>query len=296
MQLNDIGLLAALDVLLTEGSVTGAAARMNRSVSATSRILDRIRRAVGDPIFVRAGRRLVPTPRAEQLRPQIRRLVEEAGVVLRPGHVELGTLRRTFTIRADDSFISAFGSRLATLARVEAPGVTLRFAAEGEEDVAGLRDGRIELDIGVIGKSGPEVKTQTLFHDRFVGAVCAGHELSRGKVTAKRFAAHSHVVGSRRGRPQGPIDQALAKLGLSRTVALVVPNHMAALHVAAGSDLVASVPQSVVQRAAACGLAVKSFDLPLDTATIAIGQAWHPRLDADPAHRWLRSKVRAVCR
>jgi DNA-binding transcriptional LysR family regulator len=99
MQLPNLSLLAALDAVLAEGSVTGAAARMNRSVSAMSRTLNRIRRAVGDPILVRAGHRLALTPRAEALRSHVRQLVEEAGIVLRPEYIVLASAERTFTIR-----------------------------------------------------------------------------------------------------------------------------------------------------------------------------------------------------
>ncbi|MGH6673703.1 MAG: LysR family transcriptional regulator [Xanthobacteraceae bacterium] len=296
MQQSSLGLLTSLDALLAEGSVTGAAARMNRSVSAMSRTLARIRRSVGDPILVRGGGRLVLTPRAEALRSRVRQLVEEAGAVLRPSRVSLGSLERTFTIRANDAFISAFASQLAALLHGEAPGVALCFAPEGDEDVDALREGRIDLDIGIIGKSGPEVKIQTLFRDRFIGAVRAGHSLTRGKINPKRFVAYPHVVASRRGRAQGPIDDALVPLGLTRTIALVVPSHTAALLVAAGSDLIASVPSSLVRRGVIVELAMKTFELPFGTGAIAIGQAWHPRLDADAAHQWLRTKVREVCR
>jgi DNA-binding transcriptional LysR family regulator len=294
MQRLDLELLVALDTLLAEGSVTAAAARMNRSVSAMSRTLMRIRHTVGDPIFVRAGRRLVPTTRAEQLGPSVRKLVEDGRKLLAPDRISLSALRRTFTVRANDAFISAFASKLATAVRTEAPGVTLCFAPEGEEDVAALREGRIDLDIGTIQKTGPEVKSQSLFRERFVGVMRSGHDLATGKITPKRYAAHSHVVASRRGKARGPIDEALASLGLSRTIALLVPSHTAALLVAGRSDLVAAIPVSLFDCAMASGL--KIFELPFETQSMAVVQSWHPRLDADEAHRWLRSKVREICR
>jgi DNA-binding transcriptional LysR family regulator len=295
MQRLDFSLLIALDALLSEGSVTAAANRLNRSVSATSRMLDRIRHAVGDPILVRAGRHLVPTPRAEALRPRVRLLVEEASDLLRPAELHLPSLRRTFTIRANDAFISTFASPLAGAIRAEAPGVTLCFAPEGDEDIDALRKGRIDLDIGVGGEEGPELKAQTLFRERFNGAVCRGHDLADGPVDPVRFAAYPHVVASRRGRLKGPIDEALAALGLSRTIALVVPSHTAALLVTAGSDLVASIPASLAKGEVTERLGIRTFDAPLDTGAIAISQTWHPRLDGDAAHRWLRAKVRLVC-
>jgi DNA-binding transcriptional LysR family regulator len=292
----DIGLLTALDALLTEGSVTGAAARMNRSVSAMSRTLTRIRRVVGDPILVRAGARLVPTPRAEQLRSRVRGLVEDANSILSPDRIDLASFQRTFVIRANDAFISAFALELVASVRCEAPRVTLCFAAEGDEEVSALREGRVDLDIGVQGGAGPEVKAQLLFREHFVGVARANHHLVKGKITPTRYAACSHVVASRRGLVQGPIDNMLASLGLSRHVALVVPSHTSALDVVAKSDLVGAVPASLAGRLAGARQTLKVFNLPFETRVMAIGQAWHPRLDNDAAHRWLRTKIREVCR
>jgi DNA-binding transcriptional LysR family regulator len=292
----DIGLLTALDALLSEGSVTGAAARMNRSVSAMSRTLTRLRQIVGDPILVRAGARLVPTPRAEYLKSRVRELIEEANSIFAPDRLDLKLLRRTFVIRANDAFIGAFAIDLLSSVHAEAPGARLCFTAEGEEDSSALREGRIDLDIGVQGSSGPELKTQALFQEHFVGVVNNRHDLCRGRATAKRLVAFSHVVASRRGIAQGPVDHALARLGYSRQVALIVPSHTSTLDIVAGSDLVGTVPATLAERAMREQRAIQMFDLPFETKGLAIGQAWHPRHDGDPAHRWLRAKIRENCR
>jgi len=168
--------------------------------------------------------------------------------------------------------------------------------------VRGLREGLVDLEIGVLGKSGPEIRLQTLFRDHFVCAVREGHPLlGRGKVTPERYAACGHVVASRRGHASGPVDEALAALGLSRTVVAVVPSFRAALAVASVSDLVALVTGSFFNATqghqAKSGLAVlRSFPLPVRTEAITVSQMWHSRLDADPAHRWLRGLVLATCR
>jgi DNA-binding transcriptional LysR family regulator len=154
---------------------------------------------------------------------------------------------------------------------------------------------------------GPEVRVQALFRDRFVGAVRTGHPLmSRGKVTAARYAACGHVVASRRGRAAGPVDAALAALGLERSIAAIVPSFAAALAVARASDLVALVPASFLWRADEDGAArpsasvataaIAAFELPVTTEKITVSQMWHPRLEADPLHRWLRQLVLVVCR
>ncbi len=293
MQSIDLNLLVALDALLTESSVAGAAARMNLSAPAMSRTLARIRLALGDEILVRAGRRLVPTPRALELHGRVRALVEGVQTVLRPeAGADPSLLTRSFTIRASDYVAGVFGAPLQAIAAREAPQVTLRFADQGKEDISALREGRIDLDIGVLGEIGPEIRVQTLLRDRFVAVVRLGHPLLKTRASARRFAEAVHVSSSRRGRSHGPIDEALAEKGLLRQVRFIVPGFHAAMLTAAASDIVAAVPKGVADTAMRLGLKVRTFELPVTTPEIAIAQAWHPRFEQDAGHRWLRGAVR----
>lgn len=288
----DMNLLVTLDALLAEGSVAGAAQRLNLSSPAMSRQLARIRHLLADPILVRAGRGLVPTPRAEALRERLRRLVLEAEALVRgDDELDLMRLERVFVIRANDGFVGSFGASLASCVEAEAPRVRLRFAHQDKEDVEALREGKIDADVGVIGAMGPEIRLQALFHDRFVGVVRPDHPLVNA-VTPQQFAAFPHVSVSRRGRFSGPIDDSLAALGLKRFVSIAVANFADALAMVRSSDLVAAVPARLTE-AARSGLA--SFELPVKTDALAVSLAWHPRFDADPAHRWLRSVMRKAC-
>jgi DNA-binding transcriptional LysR family regulator len=301
---SDLNLLPALDALLAEGSVAGAARRLGLSQSAMSRTLARLRAATGDQLLVRAGRGMVPTPHADELRDRARDVAEAARSILSPAFVrlDLAALERDFTIRANEGFVEAFAARLVAKVTIAAPGVRLRFAPKPDKDVRPLREGLVDLEIGVLGDTGPEVLVQTLFRDRFVGVVRKGHELTAtGTITAERYAACGHVAASRRGRARGPVDEALAALGLERRVVVVVPGFPAALAVARGSDLVALVPNSFLRgmpdrRSGPDGPGLRSFPLPVTTAEITVSQMWHPRRDADPAHRWLRGVVLAACR
>ena len=300
----DLNLLTALDALLAEGSVAGAARRLGLSASAMSRTLARLRAATGDPLLVRAGRSMVPTPHATQLRERVRDLAQDARAVLRPAiaSLDLAGLKRSFTIRCNDGFVEVFAAQLVAAVTAAAPHVRLHFAPKPDKDVRALREGLVDLEIGVLGKSGPEVRLQTLFRDQFVCAVREGHPLlGRGKITAERYAACGHVVASRRGHWSGPVDEALAALGLSRTVVVVVPSFRAALAVASVSDLVALVTGSFFDatqghQAKSGPAPVRSCPLPVRTEPITVSQMWHPRLDADPPHRWLRGLVLAICR
>jgi len=300
----DLNLLTSLDALLAEGTVVGAARRLGLSASAMSRTLARLRVATGDPLLVRAGRGMVPTPHATELRERVRDLAQDAQSVLRPvvAFLNLAELNRTFTIRSSASFVEVFAAHLVTAVSAVAPNVRLHFAPKPDKDVRALREGLVDLEIGVLGRSGPEVRLQTLFRDHFVCAFREGHPLlGRGRITARRYAACGHVVASRRGHERGPVDDALAELGLSRTVVVVVPSFRVALAVASVSDLVALVTGSFFratqgQQTKSNPAAIRSLPLPVRTEAITVSQMWHPRFDADPAHRWLRGLVLAICR
>jgi DNA-binding transcriptional LysR family regulator len=161
------------------------------------------------------------------------------------------------------------------------------------KDSAPLRDGTVDLETGVVGDTtGPEVRAQALFRDRFIGVVRKGHPLSRGRMTPVRYAAGRHISVSRRGLDKGPIDEALQPLGLTREIVTIVGGFATALALARTSDLIASVPERHTGNLRA---GMHSFPLPVPTREITISLLWHPRLDADPAHRWLRDSVRDVC-
>ena len=122
--------------------------------------------------------------------------------------------------------------------------------------------------------------------------VRTGHALGRGSVTPARFAAGRHVLVSRRGADKGPVDDALKALGLEREIATIVGSFAAALALARSSDLIATVPERHTGNLRA---GMRSFRLPVATPSITVSMLWHPRMDADPAHRWLRSRLRDVC-
>jgi DNA-binding transcriptional LysR family regulator len=294
MSTPDLNLLVTLNVLLAEGSVVRAAKRLRLSPSAMSRALARLRETTGDPLLVRAGRGLVPTPRALELRERVSQLVEGGAAVLRPAEkLDLRQLVRTFTLRTSEGFVENFGPDLIARIGVEAPGVRLRFVQKADKDSAPLRDGSVDLETGVVGKAtGPEVHAQALFRDRLIGVVRMGHKLSEGDITPERYAAGRHISVSRRGRDKGPIDDALVPFGLERQIAVIVAGFSSALALARASDLVASVPERHTGKLRA---GMHSFSLPVATPEITVSMLWHPRQHADPAHRWLRGCVRDAC-
>ncbi|MFD0396884.1 LysR family transcriptional regulator [Kitasatospora sp. NPDC127121] len=299
----DANLAIALDALLTEHSVTRAAARLHTSPAAMSRTLARLRRILQDPLLVRAGQAMVPTPRAEALREEAATVVRSLGALLSPGtSVDPAGLRNTFTLQAADLVGAALAHGLLQLAQQEAPGVSFRIGAEELEAGPALRDGRIDLEVGSIDHVDPETRVEELVSLRMVAAVRAGHPLTEGPLTPARLAAAHHIAVSRRGRFTGPLDTALAEQDLHRRVSVVLPSHLAAMTLATRSDLVCLVPAALPGAAPsplthdAGALGLHLLDIPLALPPLTIGMAWHPRHTADGAHRWLRDAVRRVLR
>lgn len=303
MQNADLNLLTSLDVLLAERNVTRAARRLGLSPSAMSRTLSRLRIATGDQLLVQAGRALVPTLYAEQIAERVHELARDARAVLQPAGnaLTVGTLERTFTIRANDGFVDLIGPTLMTVIAQTAPRVRIRFISKSDKDAQALREGMIDLEIGVIGTKAPELKTRLLFQDWFVGICRTGHPLlNRPGVTPKRYADCRHVVVSRKRQIAGPVDNALDQLGLRRTIAMIVPSYANAIRVVRHSDLVGLVPRSSVASSFTNGAAMNAdlqhFELPVRTPPIKVSAIWHPRLHGDQGHRWLRDTILTACK
>ncbi|HEX4551062.1 LysR family transcriptional regulator [Pseudomonas sp.] len=294
MSTPDLNLLITLDVLLSEGSVAGAAARLGLSASAMSRALARLRETTGDPLLVRAGRGLVPTPRALELRERVSALVQEVEAVLRPVQMlDVRQLHRTFTLRSSDGFVETFAAALLARIAEEAPGVRLRFLHKTDKDSALLREGRVDLETGVVGDTTDgSLHSRILFRDRFVGVVNADHALTSGKISAKRFAAGEHILVSRRGRETAVVDEVLLSSGLTRNIVITVGGFAAALTLVRETHLIACVPERHTRN---LRTGLYSFTLPFTLPQMNVSMLWHPRMDADPAHRWLRNCVREVC-
>lgn len=294
MPLPDFNLLVTLDVLLSEGSVAGAARRLQLSPSAMSRALARLREVTGDPLLVRAGRRLVPTPRALELRSQVGTVVDGARAILRPAEkLDLETLERRFVLRTSEGFVETFGPRLIEEVGRTAPGVTLQFIGKPDKESAPLREGEVDIETGVIDMTtAPEMRALPLFEDRWVGVARDGHPVLDARVTRKPYGDAGHVQILRRGLHSSEIDDAAAAAGIQRRMGIIVSGFAAAVSLARDTDLIATVPERHTE-----GLrrGVRTFGLPFVVPAFTISMLWHPRMDSDLAHRWLRTCLRDAC-
>lgn len=292
----DLNLLVALDALLEENSVTAAADRLHLSPPAMSRTLARIRRATGDDILVRAGRTMVPTPRALELREETRELVRRATAVLTPvRRLDLARLNRHFTVRGHDALLAALAAPLIARIGATAPNIHLSLLAESSADQPDLTRGQVDLEIGANEPGRPEISSEVVGSDRMALALRREHPLAKGRVDVDKLLRMAFVTVSRRGRLHDAVDDALAERGLRRRVIASLPTSAAALDVVSRSDAVAVVAERVC-RPASARLGLVTRRLPLELPPTRVVVTWHHRHDSDPAHAWLRDQVRDVLR
>jgi DNA-binding transcriptional LysR family regulator len=221
-------------------------------------------------------------------------LVEGANAVLRPAaKLDLATLERRFTLRTSEGFAETIAPQLLARINAVAPGVTLQFVAKPDKESAPLREGEVDIETGVIDTTtAPEMRAAPLFEDRWIGVVAAGHALARGKVSGTRYAAARHVQVTRRGLHSSDVDDAARAAGIDRPVAIVVHGFATALSLSRQTDLVATVPE---RHTAGLRHDMHAFALPFPLTSFTISMLWHPRMDGDLAHRWLRAQLRSVC-
>ncbi|MCU1644996.1 MAG: LysR family transcriptional regulator [Nocardia sp.] len=288
----DLNLLRVFDALLQDGSVTAASERLHLSIPATSRALGRLRRAMNDPILVRAGRGMAPTPFALRTAPRVRSLLDEAAALISADReVRISDLKRTFTIRINDGVAATLATAAVEATAAVAPGVILRFVNEGNESIEALRDGSVDLDISAGDVAAPDIRTAVLYRERMVGIVRADSSLGRNRrPTLAQLCGHPHVSASRRGRARGPLDDALDAVGLQRHIAAVVPTFAVAALLVSSSHYVGLVPQRLAEQHGR-SFGIRWFPIAADLPEIELRLLWHARLDADPAQRWLRDTI-----
>ncbi|MCA8275657.1 LysR family transcriptional regulator [Burkholderia sp. AU30280] len=288
----DLNLLLALKALIDEESVSGAARSLDLSPSAMSRTLARVQDAIGDKVLVRAGKGMVATETARRLKEPLDRILQDVELLLGAQHRSIDA-QRVFNISANDGFIDSFAVPIIAQACEAWPHARLRFLPKHEKTVARLRSGEVDIEIGVVGETGPEIMIRKLFDDRMVGVLRKGHRLARRRMTLDAYLSVPHISVSRKGRFHGPIDDALSEQGRERNVIAVVPSFKSGIELAQRSDWIAHVPE---KHTAEARRDVVTFDLPVATPALAISIMWHPRFERDAVHAGLRDLIVNVCR
>jgi DNA-binding transcriptional LysR family regulator len=285
-------LLLALDALLAEESVTGAARRLERTQPAVSRALARLRRQLGDPLFVRTAHGLRPTRRARELAVPVRRaLTALEALAGAGGGFDPRTARRRFTIAGLDYAQLVAFAPLAAAVATEAPGIDLTIRSWSPDAERDLDAGALDLLVGPESPTAAGLVWTPLWSDRYVCIAWRGCRVRR--LTATAFAALDHVLVAPRERPGGPLDAVLARHGLRRRVVVQVPTFLVAPSFLVGTDRVATVPARIAERLMASH-PLRTFPPPVAIPGFTIGAAWHEVHRGDPGHRWLRARVAAA--
>lgn len=290
----DLNLLKTFDALMDERSVTRAATRLALTQPAVSGMLNRLRDAFGDPLFVRASRGVVPTARAEALAPAVRQVLQEVAALLQPLHFDPASAALTMTVAATDYALRAVVLPWLAALREQAPGVRLAVQPIDDSRIAGqLERGEIDLALTTPQMAPPELHARHLFDERYVCVARTGHPaLADGACSLDVFCAHDHALVSYGGSPfEGATDRALATLGRQRRVVASVGSFLMLPELLRRTDLIAVAPARLV--ATESGLSTCEPPVPVPGFTkLAV---WHERSHRDAGQRWAREVLMAVC-
>lgn len=282
----DLNLLKALDALLDERSVTRAAARLALTQPAVSGMLNRLRDAFDDPLFIRAPHGIVPTLRAEALAAPVKRILADIDVLLQPVTFEPGTANLTFTLAATDYALRAVIVPFIAALKVQAPAIRVRVVpVEPDRLVAQLEQGKIDLALLTPHTTPDELHSRALFDERYVCMMRADHPDAGKPLTLDRFCALEHVLVSyERESFHGVTDDALASVGRERHVGLSVSSFLVLPEVLAVSDMIAVVPERMAENR----VGIYVCDTPVSVQGFTKSMAWHGRAHRNPAQVWLR--------
>jgi DNA-binding transcriptional LysR family regulator len=285
----DLNLLVALDALLDERSVTRAARRVGISQPAMSHALRRLRDALRDPVLVREGRAMLPTPRAERMRQPLQRLLADAQRILRDeGSFDPATSTRAFSLACPDLLALLLPDLLGALTAC-APGVRLDVVPSPGPDLAVHGD----LWLGPTPIEGAGRMQRALGRVSWAIAGRRGHPAFDGRFSVKKWTRYPHIQVHTGDLRPSLVDVALSAAGVRRTIGVTVPSFLAALEVLPRTDYLFTVVRELAHPIAdRLGLALKRPPLPLDDVPVAA--AWHERVHAEPGHRWFRRTLMGV--
>ena len=294
LQAFDLNLLVVLDALLAERSVSKAAKKLNLSQPAVSAALNRLRAALDDPILVRAGVKMVPTPQAEQLTMPIQEILANIEATLAsPIAFDPQTISRKFRIATKDYGAFVFIPELMRRVEINAPSVELEVWDTGLEVGRALQNGDIDLAVTDAWELRHCKCTEILFRETFTCLVSQNHPRIKENLALDQYVQEQHALISVRGRVTGNVDVALRKQGLERRVRLTLPHILSAPAVIASTGLIVTMATRIATRMAG-EHPLKTFPPPVDLEGFDIAMAWHPRFANDSALQWLQHEIRLV--
>ena len=292
----DLNLLTVLEALLEERNVTRAAERLGMSQPAASRALARLRAMFGDDLLVDGAGGYRLSARAEEIAPVLRRTLAGVGDMLAARDFHPAAATGRLRLATPDLYAAVMAPPLLDIVGREAPALDLEIVAPDPTVVDRLDADGIDAVLGVVDEAPAGVRRRSLFEDRYVTLLRKGHPSEKGDLTLEGFIALEHTAISVTGAGATPVDSRLSEMGLVRRVKVRVPNFLAAVEIAARSDLVMTLPESLARNAAGMDRFVLKAP-PVDPGRFTLSMLWHARHQTSPAHVWLRSViVRAAAR
>lgn len=291
----DLNLLTVFDAIMSEQSISRAATRLAMTQPAVSNALSRMRVTYNDPLFVKAGRGVKPTPKAEELWAGVHSPLQTLRDAVRPPAFDPATATRRFRLGVTDLMTMTLWRGLRQLVETEAPGIDILAIPPAVQNAKGLlANGEADLIFGPFEGLSGEYRSQSLFVHDFVCAMRKSHPLVGTPLTLQRYLAADHLLVSLSGDPVGIVDTLLAQQGLQRRVAMTVNQFLSVPFLLVQSDLICIVPRIALAK---CPL---NEDLhfalpPLEIPYSNVSMAWHARADRDAGHAWLRRNVARIC-
>lgn len=294
MRPHELNLLIVFDAIMTESSITRAANRLNMTQPAVSNAVSRMRVAWKDDLFVKSGRNIQPTLKAQNLWEQIKDPVSQLSAVIRPSDFEPATAKRTFRISLADIVAQMLMVPLRKIIENEAPGVNIHlvpYTIINAQQV--LDDANVDLVVGAALTLSPVIRAEYLFDPFYVCVMRPGHPLAKGQISLEEFAAAEHLLVSLSGDTTGFTDEVLAQKGLSRRIACTVNQFSLIPDLLVNSDLICIAPSGAVEKQIVSGKLAATLP-PLDMPKTTANLFWHKRQDKDPGLVWLRDKVKTI--
>jgi DNA-binding transcriptional LysR family regulator len=297
----DLNLLGVFDAILIEGSLRGAAVRLGMKEAAVSQALKRLRTQVGDPLFERKGRGVVPTARAQDMARNVRPAFDMMRQAMAGSSVfEPQSVARTFMLDVPAGIEAITAPHLARTLR-DAPGVRFNIAsARASRLVNALRfgDSDIALDYEPMRVDG--YSSELLYEDRFVVIARCRHPALSGGLDVCTYQRLSHVAVSWGNRPvnggelANPLAERLSRAGIARNVQITVPSLHSMLRVVAETDMLGSTWARVAKRLMTEMPGLDVYPIPFELPPVPIYMVWHESYEPDPGHRWLRNCLRGI--
>lgn len=305
----DLNLLSVFDTLYDLQSVTRAAQRLNITQSAVSHALRRLREAIGDPLFLRAGGTLQPTARAREMAPGVREGLARLRAAMVPLEFDPTTAARTFTLAAGSYFCALLIPQLVARARDRAPGVSFRIVPVGANLLTELDEGSVELALGAFDRVPERLEVQALFREDLVWIASRENPLPAQPLTQEAILRNPHlVIATRRAfepvgalLAEGPMERQLTErseaedAGNAGPIPAVVYDALTAAAVVARTDMVALVPRRLA-RSEADRLGLRILESDGGSRGIDLAMITHSRAASDAGLAWLRSEIAELSR